>query len=234
MKIIKAFTLAEVLITLTIIGVVAAITIPVVVQKIEKQENVAKLKKIFSALNQCNLILKAEGLNIEDTIIEGSEEDTSTLDHFSTILKIEKNCKKNTGCLYETPVKYLNGVTYTTNFETKKASYAKGITIDGVLIVLNNYSSTCVSTGDGNGTGLADSNALLNNTCGYILVDVNGKKGPNTVGRDIFNFWTTKKGVFPFGSNGDGYGCDPNSSDWEEEEGHGCAARVLRENDINY
>ena len=40
-----AFTLAEVLITLGIIGVVAALTIPTLIQKYEKQVYITQLKK---------------------------------------------------------------------------------------------------------------------------------------------------------------------------------------------
>ena len=46
------FTLAEVLITLGIIGVVAALTLPSVNQKLEDQRNMAALKKAYSVLQQ--------------------------------------------------------------------------------------------------------------------------------------------------------------------------------------
>ena len=42
-----AFTLAEVLITLGIIGVVAAMTMPSLNQKLEDQRNMSSLKKVF-------------------------------------------------------------------------------------------------------------------------------------------------------------------------------------------
>ena len=47
-----AFTLAEVLITLGIIGIVAAMTIPIMIGKYQKQETMALLKKTYSELNQ--------------------------------------------------------------------------------------------------------------------------------------------------------------------------------------
>ncbi len=53
------FTLAEVLITLGIIGVVAAMTIPVLMQKHRNQEVEARLKKFYSSYNQA--IIMAEG-----------------------------------------------------------------------------------------------------------------------------------------------------------------------------
>lgn len=42
---IRAFTLAEVLITLGVIGVVAAMTLPTLIQNYQEQEYVNKLKK---------------------------------------------------------------------------------------------------------------------------------------------------------------------------------------------
>ncbi len=47
----KAFTLSEILITLGIIGVVAAITIPTIIQKTQKQETYSKLLKAQSTLS---------------------------------------------------------------------------------------------------------------------------------------------------------------------------------------
>jgi len=46
------FTLAEVLITLGIIGVVAAMTIPTLMQKYYEKQTVAKLKETYSILSQ--------------------------------------------------------------------------------------------------------------------------------------------------------------------------------------
>ena len=48
----KGFTLAEVLITLAIIGVVAALTIPSVIVKTQQQEFKTGAKKAISVLSQ--------------------------------------------------------------------------------------------------------------------------------------------------------------------------------------
>lgn len=47
LKLFKGFTLAEVLITLGIIGVVAALTMPALVANYKKQEAVSKLKNLI-------------------------------------------------------------------------------------------------------------------------------------------------------------------------------------------
>lgn len=51
-----AFTLAEVLITLGIIGIVAAMTLPAIIQKNQKLEATARLKKFYSSMQQAILL----------------------------------------------------------------------------------------------------------------------------------------------------------------------------------
>ena len=48
----KAFTLAEVLITLGIIGVVAALTMPALIANYKKQQTIVQLKKAYTTLAQ--------------------------------------------------------------------------------------------------------------------------------------------------------------------------------------
>ena len=48
----RGFTLAEVLITLGIIGVVAAMTLPALVGNYKKAQTISQLKKVYSTLSQ--------------------------------------------------------------------------------------------------------------------------------------------------------------------------------------
>ena len=57
----RAFTLAEVLITLGVIGVVAALTLPQVIQHYKRVEVETKLKRVYSIMNQA--ILESESVN---------------------------------------------------------------------------------------------------------------------------------------------------------------------------
>ena len=62
MKKIKSFTLAEVLITLVVIGIIAAITVPVVMANHKRTETASKLKKFYSTmLNATKLAELEEG-----------------------------------------------------------------------------------------------------------------------------------------------------------------------------
>ena len=54
------FTLAEILIALIVIGVIAAITVPTLIQNTQKQEYVSALKKAYSTLSQATQQIIAE------------------------------------------------------------------------------------------------------------------------------------------------------------------------------
>ena len=65
MEKLKGFTLAEVLITLGIIGVVAAMTLPTVINNYKKQVAVNKLKKFYSVMTQAIKLEEAQNGAIE-------------------------------------------------------------------------------------------------------------------------------------------------------------------------
>lgn len=77
----KAFTLAEVLITLGVIGVVAAITIPTLIENHQKRTVETRLKKFYSNMSQAIQMWKlSEGLDQSeefsfpsDTIYDGAK-----------------------------------------------------------------------------------------------------------------------------------------------------------------
>ena len=59
------FTLAEVLITLGIIGVVAAMTIPTLTSKIQNLQYATAYRKAFSSLNQALRLMQNDGYDID-------------------------------------------------------------------------------------------------------------------------------------------------------------------------
>jgi len=65
---IKGFTLAEVLITLGIIGVVAALTIPILINNANKAEYVTALKRSYAILSQINEMVGKDDGSLEDAV----------------------------------------------------------------------------------------------------------------------------------------------------------------------
>lgn len=62
----KGFTLAEVLITLGIIGVVAAMTLPTLIQNYKNQVVETRLKKFYSVMNQAVMLSESENGDKKD------------------------------------------------------------------------------------------------------------------------------------------------------------------------
>lgn len=73
-----AFTLAEVLITLGIIGVVAAMTIPTLMANHRKKVVETKLEKIYSVMNQAINLTNAEYGDVTNWIIDCGSSDSPT------------------------------------------------------------------------------------------------------------------------------------------------------------
>ena len=64
----RAFTLAEILITLGIIGVVAAMTIPTLIQKNQKRIIEANLKETYSTLSQMMKMAENDDILLDTNI----------------------------------------------------------------------------------------------------------------------------------------------------------------------
>lgn len=220
------FTLAEVLITLGVIGVVAALTIPVLVQNADEKATVTKLKKVYSTLsNAYNLAVKDNGTPDTWGISSvGAPESLSTLVPY---LNINKDCTDGSlGC-------FPNGVLYT---------YMKG----GNDTLYNNYGIPKVRLSDGTllagyGNSATCSQSFgptqaLSNTCAEYYVDVNGDKGPNQWGRDMFVFFLTKYGIIPVGTEPQNawYRFPNDCADKTTGLGWGCTAWIIYNENMDY
>ncbi len=81
-----AFTLAEVLITLGIIGVVAAMTLPAVVQHYKKVETIGRLKKFYSTMSQAIVRSELDNGPIDDWGLQGANGNLDLEQFFMTYL----------------------------------------------------------------------------------------------------------------------------------------------------
>ena len=235
-----AFTLAEVLITLGIIGVVAAMTLPTLVQKNQEREYVTKLKKFNTVMNQAFEMAKLEhgdienwGLNVAGMNAEPTDEEKETGNNsvnrlFNIItpyLKTTSICKYGDSC--ETAKQYerysLDGTQF--SYLAPKIILSDGTTINGMTV-----SSPECKNHKGN-------TKSLQNTCGEIFVDLNGPKSPNATGKDVFLFYITKYGVVPMGTAED-TGFTFNNfckiSNPSNLNGYGCAAWIIYNGNMDY
>jgi len=170
--------LAEVLITLAIIGVIAAITIPSIVANHQKKELETQFAKSYRTLSQAVSMAVAEhgGFDFwEWKASYTSEEYDNYLKIFTPYLNVVKFCSagetSKEECFPSVTYKLLNGGDHYnyTNWRTPTIILADGSTI------LHGILSTTYAL-----------------PMAYFAVDINGAKKPNIYGRDLFQFM-----VFP-------------------------------------
>lgn len=173
----RGFTLAEVLITLGIIGVVAAMTIPTLMQKYYEKQTVAKLKETYSILSQAlKSASQEEGLPEEwdcnKADKESAEKGAAILKKY---IKVATDCgtTDTTGsCLYNGDYYNLNG--------SEHWNFAKG-TYEYKMKLLNGTSFWF---------RFIDSDTeITRKRDGMIMsfkIDTNGVAKPNVAGKDLF------------------------------------------------
>lgn len=186
----KGFTLAEVLITLVIIGVIAAMTIPVLQANYTESERVSKVKKNYSILSNAISRVKIDG---SDDILDisGNGSYTELQQWFDDSLKpylvLSKVCYHTDGCWNDTGTKYLNGLLASTNSSGVGDASITASLNDGTLINLSFMSREQIAQYFGIDTECKHSIA--------IYFDINGFKQPNTFGKDIYVAVFTEDGL---------------------------------------
>ena len=221
-----AFTLAEVLITLGIIGVVAALTLPSLIQKQQDKATVSRLEKIYSVLSQASLYAREEHGDFEDwNIIDNNQASTrENFAYFEPYLKILRKCDNKSGCWAE----------QTQSLSGQKARWSDNykMGVDYISITLNDGINVVYDFAEPSLNYVYGVPSYVNKPYIVFLVDVNGNRRPNKWGRDIFAFILGPNGIIPGGIGNNSANCDPNKK--SDVAGYDCAYRVLKEKAIKY
>ena len=153
------FTLAEVLVTLSIIGVISALTLPQLTSSHTEKTLETQTKKFYGSL--VNAIDNYCALNGVDLI---QDADGYTMDGFvRSSFKVSRGSRANFADQYKS-------IDKSTSFDkSQKIPDVNTIytTQDGMVIYIS-------GPNDDNGTTM------------NFVVDVNGRQGPNTIGRDLW------------------------------------------------
>ena len=218
-----AFTLAEVLITLGIIGVVAALTMPSLIADHREKETVAKLKKVYSTLDNAYMLARNEHGETADWFTGTNVKENSEIffNKLKPYLNIAKDCGFQGGCLTEGYVKTLDGRTYTANYNLSTQEY-RFVLADGTQAMIYLSNPTCNTANCGNGN---------------IKVDIDGYKGRYTIGKDFFILRIEPQRIFPIGIKGDTsrtFETYCNKSGSSEANGIGCSAWVIFNENMDY
>lgn len=222
----KGFTLAEVLITLGIIGIVAAMTLPTLINNTQGKELHSQLLKAYSTIQQsATRMVYEEGVDINPDNYPAN----TFAPIFKKYIKQFGDCGKS-GCINAdiaandedmfarvSKYKTYNKKQYVT---LEWFDEGQAILTDGMFIMINNSS---------------------NKSLGIVIsVDINGiNKKPNAWGHDLFSFMIDDDKVIPIGSGTiipdkwtsawASFDCDIEST--ERNNGIGCTYRALTEKD---
>lgn len=230
----KGFTLAEVLITLGIIGIVAAMTLPILIQKHQEKVTVTKVKEAYSIISQAYFRAsedKGGDLSTWDCIqMPSNKGGACVADEFKKFLEIIEDRQ-------ETPT---DSITYTLNKQVISGNvYYKNLYS---LTLKNGFILNFLSSYNGCRTYETWNVAEREKYACGIYVDINGKKEPNALGRDTFVFKIHKNTVSPYGNATEPYYKFPglcnikaNNDFWDGGvNGVACAGWIIASGNMDY
>jgi len=210
------FTLAETLMTLVIIGVIAALTIPSLINSINDIAYVTALKKNYSVIsNAFNLVNKFEGNMYEDWEHQDGNQDVlyQNYTYLKKYLHVIRECNNKAGC-------WSKDLTQKPGGGAAEGASEIGMGGDIIAFSLNDGTNVCLdywSQSDIiNKFGV---NKNLMSAPLSVWVDVNGDRKPNKLGKDVFAFVLTSQGIVPAGINNNSAHC--------KSTGYDCAAKYL-------
>lgn len=189
----SAFTLAEVLITLVIIGVVAAITLPSVFAEYREAERSGRVKKCYSTLANAMTVAKSLGSDMDFAVVD--QDMQNMRDWFDTFLKpslsTTKVCYNTAGCWSKGDTKYKSGevARYSRSGIGVGYSIITAVLNDGTFINIDAYDKGDIKNIFG--VQIAEQKGLA------IYFDINGAREPNTIGYDIFAVVYKDGGLVP-------------------------------------
>ena len=229
-KVKLAFTLAEVLITLGVIGVVAALTMPTLLKNIAERSNSEAQANLAQKITKSMDLMRADG-GLERTYNSTDE----FVDEFSKYIKISTRCDADhiADCWPTKTITTSDGKTFDVS-QTKKGKNLQlpqnksdnvGIILaDGATLILT-YNPNAGIIGDGDtvepsfadlpiGFGRTKKFAYTTSVTNSIdfVMDVNGFKGPNSEARngkqyDVRSFKVAKFSTGCAGNEIKGFGC---------------------------
>lgn len=210
-----AFTLAETLIVMGIIGVVAALTIPNLNSSTADKEKVAKVKKVYSNLNDA--LGRAEA--VYGPVSEWTKDDANVTaqttrigERLTEFMKLSKNCGAK-GAAGATDYCFSAGALYTMN-GTKSSIWPDTNT--------EFYTATLA---DGTGLVISTRN-LTNNRLFWATINIDGKTKRSTYGKNTFEFYALEdQGIVTY---------SPEACLASLTSGSSCAGWIIQNDNMDY
>ncbi len=231
----RAFTLAEAMFALIIIGIVASLTIPTVIQNSQGRETVLKVRKAYSVLSNAyeNATTKYGEISEWDTIDTasyGTKMAANILQGYNcgtaNNLTINNDCVPGCPKIYKANGESIDNV-------CTSSDVAKLMASDGTSYAFQIEDPTCSIDITENA---ANAPLNLKQVCGTALADIyqsKAGKNKNLYGADLYLFYITKDGIIPAGLDLDKK-YPYNASDCVKritKDAFGCGAKLIYDKD---
>ena len=220
-----AFTLAEILITLSILGIVAAITIPNVIKNYKRKVTVTKVKKMYANLSSAYELYLLNNNNEAEIFYDTKEDSTRA---YEKIIKPYFSIKKDAG----TGATGRNRVLGTQYYYTDEKSGRYDWASDGLSYAVELKDGSVLWT-----KGYVSKEKYLEGTSTKLLIgyDINGKEKPNAYGKDTFFFFVIRREIVPgrdCSTPRDIQACAKNCI--KSTSGSTCSAWIIAKGNMNY
>ena len=209
----KGFTLAEVLIVLGIIGVVAALTIPALLNKYNKDQIAVKLQRATSELNQAYKLATSQNGELSTADMVNWEPVDIYNTYWKPYFKVSKFCNDFKSCGYKSNTPFITRQKTNTGTMIVPSANFTFETTNGFTYFVQTRGNATPPHIESFG----------------LYFDINGSKGPNMLGTDIFIFSfapNSTESILPICS---GRTDEEVNQNCKESDGGCCAEKIRRD-----
>lgn len=182
----KGFTLAELLITFAIIGVVATLTIPRLITTYDEKIKITQVKKVYSQLSNAFSMASLEHGNVTEWFGDGEYGMYIPATHQLVANNFIKHLRLSENCVGMTAAQVAQKCGFSGNANPTMNAFV--VLADGVLVSFRVWGINCNYTYYLNDT----------NICGSITVYLEPTKTYQN-GYNTFNFFLAENGIIPYG-----------------------------------
>jgi prepilin-type N-terminal cleavage/methylation domain-containing protein len=207
----SAFSLAELLLVLVIVSIIASETLPQIIMDTQDMQFSVAVKKNYGTFIRILDNYRIENASDISSLFPAGESSSYALDLLAPYLNISKRCDTGTGCWAKETKSYkpnndgYGNYSYGYDHYDDSTTNAKALLADGTSIaicsaaVCKSSAQTChyeydsfkkdasgnfILDGDGNKIPVH----VTSEICAFLVIDVNGPKAPNQYGVDTFLF----------------------------------------------
>ena len=195
----------------TIITIYAILIIAVVTFAVNKLIEMYTVHQVFAAYN---MLTEAYQTSLKSEKYEWTKEKMNVnviANKYIKYLPVKKNCTKSDNTFVAPEIRYKNKGGHIK--VSKMTEFRKAELKNGMTVAIGIQSPTCEAP---------------RGRCGSVFVDINGKKGPNKFGSDVFDFGIYKNEIKPYKIE------IVHVDRCIEGNGQGCASYILKYGKTNY